>query len=130
MSDTTTVEFEDTIELEELEPYPRMMAVASPTIVCLCGSTRFRDAFLEANERETYAGRIVLTIGMTVHGDWTPTREEKARLDVLHMAKIDLADEVLVLDVDGYIGESTEREVAYAEMRGKKIRRWSEETGR
>ena len=91
----------------------------APTIVCLCGSTRFKDAFIAENERLTLKGRIVLSVGSFGHGRPVPlTDAEKARLDELHLRKIDLADEVVVLNVGGYIGESTRREIAYA--RGKK----------
>lgn len=99
-----------------------------PTIVCLCGSTRFYGAFHQANLRETLAGRIVLTIGCDTHSDLTlfPDtygREEiKKRLDELHLRKIDLADEVLILNVGGYIGESTRRELEYALEHGKTVR--------
>lgn len=101
-----------------------------PIIVTLCGSTRFSDEFVAANLRETLAGRIVLSIGCPHRQDNDlfcdlaegEVRLMKARLDVLHMAKIDLSDEILVLDVDGYVGESTEREIEYARMRGKKVR--------
>lgn len=104
-----------------------------PTIVCLCGSTRFYEAFQSANYEETMAGRIVLSVGFyphriaQVHGeDVGCTLEQKIALDELHMRKIDLADEILVLNVDGYIGASTKREVAYAQAMGKRIR-WLEE---
>ena len=84
---------------------------ARPTIVCLCGSTRFKAQYIEANFRETMAGRIVLSVGWFGHADgdiYTPTPAEKIALDQLHLQKIDLADEVLVIDADGgYIGEST-----------------------
>lgn len=46
----------------------------------------------------------------------------KARLHELHLRKIDLADEVLILNVVGYIGESTARELAYARAEGKRVR--------
>ena len=103
-----------------------------PTIVCLCGSTKFKDAFTTSQLAETMAGKIVLTIGCNMKSDqeifgrldYNEFRLIKARLDVLHFAKIDLADEILVLNVDGYIGESTEREIEYATMRGKAIRYW------
>jgi len=49
-------------------------------------------------------------------------RGTKAKLDELHLRKIDLADEVLILNVDGYIGESTRNELNYAKSKGKKIR--------
>lgn len=101
-----------------------------PKIVVLCGSTRFIDAFRNANLDETLAGRIVLSIGcdMRTDADLLADRTEadmakvKAELDELHQRKIDLADEVLVLNVDGYIGESTRSEIAYAQALGKPIR--------
>jgi len=106
--------------------------VTRPKVVCLCGSTRFYSAFQEANYRETMAGRIVLSVGFYPHA--TPeahgeeigiTPEQKAVLDELHLRKIDLADEVLVLNVGGYIGDSTRREVEYARTTGKPVR-WLE----
>lgn len=86
-----------------------------PEIVCLCGSTRFEDTFHAENRRLTLAGAIVLTVGVFGHDDAeTITVDQKDRLDALHKRKIDLADRVHVLNVDGYIGESTRSEVAYA----------------
>jgi hypothetical protein len=94
-----------------------------PTVVCLCGSTRFLDAFREANRTETLAGRIVLSVGMFGHHEGLDMDGPvKAMLDRLHLAKIDLADEVLILNLDGYIGESTRRELAYARETGKVVR--------
>lgn len=102
-----------------------------PVVVTLCGSTRFMEAFVAARLRETMAGKIVLTIGCDMRTDTdlfgsmseSDLRLTKAKLDVLHFAKIDLSDEILVLDCDGgYIGESTEREIEYARMRGIKVR--------
>jgi len=99
-----------------------------PKIVCLCGSTRFYDAFQEANYRETMAGKIVLSVGFyphsaNVHGEGVgATEAEKEKLDILHCQKIDMADEVLVLNVGGYIGESTFREVQYAHGQHKLVR--------
>lgn len=101
-----------------------------PIIVCLCGSTRFSDAFKEANLEETLQGKIVLSIGCDTKSDRdifdSLSREErteiKADLDELHLRKIDLADEVLILNVDGYIGESTRKELEYARATGKKVR--------
>lgn len=101
-----------------------------PTIVCLCGSTRFWRAFQQAGLSETMAGKIVLSIGAASgtddeHFGNLPRAEYdriKTMLDQLHMRKIDLCDEVLILNVDGYIGESTARELAYARKLGKLIR--------
>ena len=102
-----------------------------PTIVCLCGSTRFIEAFRAANLRETIAGKIVLSIGCDTKSDTDLlalgelTEENKAKLDELHKRKIDLADEVLILNVGGYVGASTISEIAYAQEHGKLIR-WLE----
>lgn len=95
-------------------------------IVCLCGSTRFRDAYEQAARIETLDGKIVLSVGMLGHQEGLDmTGQVKARLDELHMDKIDLADEVLVLNVGGYVGESTRREVLHAARKAKTIR-WLE----
>jgi len=93
-----------------------------PTIVCLCGSTRFMEAFYEANMRLTLEGKIVLTVGMSSHGNYQPTEEQKQALDKLHFRKIELSDEILVLNVGGYIGQSTRNEIAHATKCGKIIR--------
>lgn len=103
-----------------------------PIIVCLCGSTRFSQAFQTANLQETIAGKIVLSIGCNTKRDadlialGQLTQEAKDRLDILHYWKIDLCDEVLILNVGGYTGESTKRETEYARRTGKRIR-WLEE---
>jgi hypothetical protein len=103
--------------------------MSRPTIVCLCGSTRFTEAFRAANLNETLAGRIVLTVGCDTKSDLglfdlTPDAFDrlKAQLDELHKRKIDLADEIFVLNVNGYIGESTRSEIAYATTHGKRVR--------
>lgn len=100
-----------------------------PEIVCLCGSTRFYDAFQRANYEETMAGKIVLSVGFyphsseQAHGETIGiTPEQKEALDQLHKHKIYLADEVYVLNVGGYIGDSTRSEIAFAEALGKPIR--------
>lgn len=104
------------------------------TIVCLCGSTRFcadeyRNArgltpWQQANLDETLAGRIVLSIGVDTKSDTglEITEAIKADLDQLHLDKIALADEILVINVNGYIGLSTSREIAFAAQAGKGIR--------
>jgi len=97
------------------------MKMSKPVIVCLCGSGRFRDAFKTAEFNETLSGKIVLTIGCNTH-DSEELKQYKPILDELHLRKIDLADEVLILNVGGYIGESTRRELNYAESLGKTIR--------
>lgn len=107
-----------------------VQGVVKPVVVCLCGSTRFGEAFRAANLEETLAGRIVLSIGCDMRSDAEifadKTPEElnqiKASLDTLHLHKIDMADEVLILNVGGYVGDSTRRELLCAIKNGKKIR--------
>jgi hypothetical protein len=99
----------------------------TPEIICLCGSTRFVDAFREWNLRFTVEGKIVLSIGCDLRSDnelWQDEEERdrlKRKLDVLHLRKIDLCDRVFVLNVDRYIGDSTRREIAYAESIGRPV---------
>jgi hypothetical protein len=102
----------------------------SPTIVTLCGSTKFGDQFAKSQLDETLRGNIVLTIGCNMRTDQEifkdftelELRNIKAKLDILHLRKIEMSNEILVLNVDGYIGESTEREIEYAKSIGIKIR--------
>ncbi|MGW2964976.1 hypothetical protein ACWDGI_41925 [Streptomyces sp. NPDC001220] len=99
-----------------------------PAIVVLCGSTRFWEQFAEAALYETAAGRIVLAPGCNLrepHALWsTPDRADRMKrmLDDLHLRKIDLVDDVLVVNPGGYIGDSTRREIEYARTLGKEIR--------
>lgn len=99
-----------------------------PTIVCLCGSGRFKQDFIMANFNLTMQGKIVLSVGWFSHDAeiYQPTENEKAMLDALHMQKIDLADEILVINIGGYIGESTRREIAYAHSQGKAVVYWED----
>jgi hypothetical protein len=100
-----------------------------PTIVCLCGSTRFWEAFRDYGLKFTLEGKIVLSIGICAPDSMVlahPESEEgiaqKENLDELHKRKIDLADEVFVLNVGGYIGSSTRSEINYAINRGKPVK--------
>lgn len=92
-------------------------------VITLCGSTRFKDEFLEAQKRLTLEGNIVISVGLFGHSgdDVVWTEGVKEMLDRQHLAKIDLADEIFVINVGGYIGDSTRREIAYAEFKGKAI---------
>lgn len=86
-----------------------------PTIVTLCGSTYFKAEFEAVQRLETQNGRIVLTVGMFTHADgWAVTDGMKAELDALHKRKIDISDEIIVLNVGGYVGESTRSEIEHA----------------
>ena len=100
-------------------------------VITLCGSTRFRDAFYEAQKRLTLEGNIVISVGLFGHSgdsevwenmDEGTLTETKRMLDDMHRRKIDMADEIYVINVGGYIGESTRAEIEYAESTGKAVR--------
>ncbi len=107
------------------------MIATKPKVVCLCGSTRFMDLFHAAGWEFTLRGVIVLSVGVAKHiatkdgGHAAETLGPGVadRLDELHLRKIDLADYVFVLDGNGYIGESTAREILYAERNAIPVRR-------
>ena len=92
-------------------------------VITLCGSTQFKDAFMEAQKRLTLEGNIVISVGLFGHsGDeevWTLGTKEM--LDNMHRRKIDMADAIYVINVGGYIGESTRSEIEYARKNGKQI---------
>jgi hypothetical protein len=100
-----------------------------PKVVCLCGSTRFGEAFQKANLELTVGGIIVLSIGCNLRSDTeifsqydaSELHALKVRLDELHKRKIDLCDSVMVLNIGGYIGSSTRSEIEYAKAHGKPI---------
>ncbi|MFK4791124.1 hypothetical protein [Microbacterium sp. ZW T5_56] len=89
-----------------------------PEIVCICGSARFADVMRMVNRQLTFAGIIVLA---PAEADGPVTDEQKTVLDALHLRKIDLADRVVVVCPDGYLGTSVQREVDYASAAGKSI---------
>ena len=92
-------------------------------VITLCGSTRFKEQFLEVQKRLTLEGNIVISVGLFGHsGDSEVWNEDtKAMRDSMHFAKIDLADEIFVINVGNYIGDSTRNEIAYAKSKGKSV---------
>ena len=92
-------------------------------VITLCGSTRFKEQFLGAQKRLTLEGNIVISVGLFGHsGDdevWAPGTKEM--LDDMHKRKIDMADEIYVINVGGYIGESTRSEIEYARKNGRAV---------
>ena len=99
-------------------------------VITLCGSTRFKDEFYEAQKRLTLEGNIVISVGLFGHsGDsevWDGMDEgtiskTKEMLDDMHKRKIDMADGIYVINVGGYIGDSTRSEIEYAEALGKSV---------
>ena len=92
-------------------------------VITLCGSTRFKEQYLEAQKRLTLEGNIIISVGLFGHsGDeetWEPGVKEM--LDNMHKRKIDMADAIYVINVGGYIGESTRSEIEYAKSHGKEV---------
>ena len=93
-------------------------------VITLCGSTRFKDAFLEAQKRLTLEGNIVISVGLFGHSgdDEVWTEGTKEMLDDMHKRKIDMADAIYVINVGGYIGSSTRSEIEYALRTGLEVR--------
>ena len=100
-------------------------------VITLCGSTRFKNEFMEVQKRLTLEGNIVISVGLYGHsGDaevWENMDEgtltkTKEMLDDMHKRKIDMADEIFVINVGGYIGKSTKSEIEYAKSKGINIK--------
>lgn len=97
--------------------------------ITLCGSTRFKKEFEKINRKLTLEGNVVLSVGLFSHAE--ENSEEwvndgtKEMLDDIHKQKIDMSDEVFIIDVDGYIGSSTASEIKYAESKGIPIKYYS-----
>lgn len=104
--------------------------VGNYKVITLCGSTRFKDDFMREQKRLTLEGNIVISVGLFGHsGDsevWENMTEgeltnTKLMLDDMHKRKIDMADEIFVINKDGYIGESTRSEIEYARANNKVV---------
>lgn len=98
-------------------------------VVTLCGSTRFKKEFEEINRKLTLEGNIVLSVGLFSHSEenseqWA-SNGIKEMLDDIHKRKIDMSDEVFIIDVGGYIGNSTMSEIEYAKSKGMPIKYYS-----
>lgn len=97
-------------------------------IITLCGSTKFKEQFREAEAALTWEGNIVISLGFFEQSENIKlTNEHEMKLEALHRKKIDMCDEILVIDVHHYIGKSTAKEIDYAKSNGKRIRYYSEE---
>ena len=93
-------------------------------VITLCGSTRFKNEFMEAQKQLTLAGNIVISVGLFGHSgdDEVWTEGTKEMLDDMQKRKIDMADEIYVINVGGYIGSSTKSEIEYAKKTGKTVK--------
>lgn len=118
---------DDSIIQAGVKAYEAERRAQQPKIVTICGSTRFRAEIADANRRLTLAGHMVLAPGVFGHDGDEITEEQKEALDDLHFRKIDLADEVYVVNPGGYLGESTLLEMSYARRNGKPISRLVEQ---
>jgi hypothetical protein len=99
-------------------------------IITLCGSTKFKNEFLKVQKDLTLQGNIVISVGLFGHSGDTEVWENmdegtrtktKEMLDDMHKRKIDMADEIFVINVGGYIGESTKSEIEYAKELNKNV---------
>lgn len=92
-------------------------------VITLCGSTKFKEQFIQAQKELTLQGNIVISVGLFGHsGDnevWTEGTKEM--LDDMHKRKIDMADAIYVINVGGYIGSSTKSEIEYAKQQNKEV---------
>ena len=97
--------------------------VGKYNVITLCGSTKFKEEFLREQKRLTLEGNIVISVGLFGHsGDnevWTENTKEM--LDDMHKRKIDMSDEIFVINKGGYIGSSTRSEIEYAIKTNKKV---------
>lgn len=92
-------------------------------VITLCGSTKFKDEFLIEQKRLTLEENIVISVGLFGHSgdDEVWTENIKKMLDDMHKRKIDMADEIFVINKNGYIGSSTKSEIEYALKTNKKV---------
>lgn len=91
-------------------------------VITLCGSARFKDDFMKVQKRLSLEGNIVLSLSFFDLDDGEVlTKEKKDLLDDIHKRKIDMSDEIFVINKGGYIGENTRSEIEYAKMTNKKV---------
>lgn len=90
-------------------------------IITLCGSTKFKSEFLRIQEKLTLDGNIVFTPNFFNNTNNEMIKKNKPMLDAMHKQKIDMSDEIYVINLGGYIGESTKAEIEYAKTNSKKI---------
>lgn len=97
-------------------------------VVCLCGSSRFKDLFLYIQKILEYAGFTVLRPDVFTHaGDKTNLTKEE--LNSQHKDKILQSEVILVIDPDGYVGESTKSEIEFAKAHSIEVKYLSEALG-
>lgn len=90
-------------------------------VITMCGSTKFKDAFMKVQTELTLKGNIVLMPVVFSHSGDVITSEQKSMLIDMHKQKIDMSDEIYVINVNGYIGSLTKSEIDYALSSNKKV---------
>ena len=90
-------------------------------IITLCGSSRFKDEYLKVQKDLSLKGYLVLSLGLFGHSGDDEAWAKKDLLDRVHLQKIDMSSAIFIIDVDGYVGESTKNEIEYAINRGKTV---------
>ena len=90
-------------------------------VITLCGSIRFKNEFMKVQEELTLDGNIVFTPNFLNNLKDEINIETKKMLDEMHRQKIDMSNEIYVINFGGYIGESTKSEIEYAKAKCKKI---------
>lgn len=91
-------------------------------IVTLCGSLKFQKEMMEVAEKMARKGFCVLTPVFPVLENDPITEEQLQKMKVAHFKRIELSDAILVVNINHYIGNSTNREIEYAQKLGKEIR--------
>lgn len=105
--------------------YKRTKVYEKFNVIALCGSTQFKEEFEMVQKELTLRGHIVLSLGCFEHSEnGTYNEYQKKQLEKQHMARIDLASSVMVINKDGYIGESTKKEIEYAKDTNKSVFYW------
>ena len=90
-------------------------------VITICGSLKFQKEMMEMAQRLAYEGNCILTPTYPILKDITITDKQKTYLKDAHFKRIELSDEILVIDVNNYIGESTKLEIECAKKLEKKI---------
>lgn len=126
MRDVQTFNADEIVELlDAVEDMYTHLTRDRPEVICLCGSTRFWQTYHDVGWELTLQGKIVFAVGVCKHaedhGGEALGQDVADALDELHLRKIDRSDKVLVLNVGGYVGESTAKEIVYAHQTGKPV---------
>lgn len=90
-------------------------------IITMCGSLEFQKEMMKVAEKIALDGYCVLTPVYPVLENIERTEEQLIKLKEAHFKRIELLDAILVVDINNYIGNSTNLEIDYAKKLGKEI---------